>query len=257
MNQSRKSLIMQAFRKLDKTADGCVTIEDLKGVYNVSKHPKFLSGEWNEDKCLEEFLSSFEVRGNKDGKVSRTCLTTTEKKIKCLFKIVFVHCISSSSSYAFQGRDPKQPTQLPCMSGIRASTGWTPSNIPPSTTVIPSFIPTATDVLDSSKSYGRLLGSRGLCHNLQVPLPTTPHFPQSTSAHHSGYIYSCASLHPVILFLSLNMPTSSQFCSLDLVLDTINAQTTLELIAISFLSFKDTRHILRNIILSALPNLAC
>ena len=82
MNQSRKSLIMQAFRKLDKTADGCVTIEDLKGVYNVSKHPKFLSGEWNEDKCLEEFLSSFEVRGNKDGKVSRT----TEKRSKASSK---------------------------------------------------------------------------------------------------------------------------------------------------------------------------
>ena len=69
MTQARKSLVSQAFHKLDRVADGNITVEDLKGVYNVKKHPKFLSGEWNEDRCLREFLDSFDAPDNKDGVV--------------------------------------------------------------------------------------------------------------------------------------------------------------------------------------------
>jgi len=87
MSQARKSLISQAFHKLDRVSDGNITVEDLKGVYNVKKHPKFLSGEWNEDRCLREFLDSFDAPDNKDGVV-------------CIFVyFVSVHyCIISSSS---------------------------------------------------------------------------------------------------------------------------------------------------------------
>ena len=45
MSNARKNLIRQAFQKLDRTGDNVVTVEDLKGVYNVSKHKKFLSGD--------------------------------------------------------------------------------------------------------------------------------------------------------------------------------------------------------------------
>jgi len=69
MSQARKTLITAAFHKLDRVSDGNITVEDLKGVYNVKKHPKFLSGEWNEDKCLREFLDSFDAPDNKDGVV--------------------------------------------------------------------------------------------------------------------------------------------------------------------------------------------
>ena len=34
MSKNRKSLIAQAFRKLDKSGDGVVTVDDLRGVYN-------------------------------------------------------------------------------------------------------------------------------------------------------------------------------------------------------------------------------
>jgi Ca2+-binding EF-hand superfamily protein len=69
MNNGRKQLIIKAFQKLDRTGDGIVTVEDLKGVYNVTKHKKFISGEWTEDQCLGEFLESFEQPNSKDGKV--------------------------------------------------------------------------------------------------------------------------------------------------------------------------------------------
>ena len=68
MSQARKTLIHQAFKKLDKSGDGVVTVEDLHGVYNVKKHPKYLSGEWSEDRCLRQFLDSFDS-DDKDGQV--------------------------------------------------------------------------------------------------------------------------------------------------------------------------------------------
>ena len=71
MNNNRKSLIMKAFKKLDKTGDDVVTVEDLKGVYTVNKHPKYLSGEWTEDQCLRQFLDSFDSPDDKDGQITK------------------------------------------------------------------------------------------------------------------------------------------------------------------------------------------
>lgn len=70
MNNSRKELIRRAFQKLDRTGDGVVTVQDLHGVYNVKKHPKYISGEWTEDQCLKQFLDSFDSPNDKDGKVT-------------------------------------------------------------------------------------------------------------------------------------------------------------------------------------------
>ena len=70
MNNSRKELVRRAFQKLDKTGDGVVTVQDLHGVYNVKKHPKYISGEWTEDQCLKQFLDSFDSPNDKDGKVN-------------------------------------------------------------------------------------------------------------------------------------------------------------------------------------------
>ena len=70
MSRARKDLVNKAFMKLDKTGDGVVTIDDLRGVYSVKNHKKYLSGEWNEDQCLREFLDAFDTPNEKDGKVS-------------------------------------------------------------------------------------------------------------------------------------------------------------------------------------------
>ena len=69
MKNNRKQLIINAFRKLDRTGDGVVTVEDLKGVYNVKNHKKYISGEWTEEQCLEQFLESFDTPNEADGQV--------------------------------------------------------------------------------------------------------------------------------------------------------------------------------------------
>lgn len=71
MSKARKEVVMQAFRKLDKTGDGVITIEDLRGVYNAKYHPKYQNGEWTEDQVFRKFLDSFDSPYDKDGKVKR------------------------------------------------------------------------------------------------------------------------------------------------------------------------------------------
>ena len=69
LNEYRKNLVGLAFQKLDKTGDGIVNIDDLKGSYNVEKHPKFISGEMSATQVLEEFMSQWDTL-KKDGVVT-------------------------------------------------------------------------------------------------------------------------------------------------------------------------------------------
>lgn len=39
MNATRTAVVSQAFDKLDRTGDGKVTVEDLRGVYSAANHP--------------------------------------------------------------------------------------------------------------------------------------------------------------------------------------------------------------------------
>uniref|UniRef100_A0A8D0BDX2 Calcyphosine n=1 Tax=Salvator merianae TaxID=96440 RepID=A0A8D0BDX2_SALMN len=70
MSKARTEIIREAFQKLDRTGDGLVTVEDLRGVYNCHAHPKFKSGEWSEDQVFRAFLDSFDSPDDKDGKVT-------------------------------------------------------------------------------------------------------------------------------------------------------------------------------------------
>lgn len=70
LSRRRTDLIRKAFNKLDKTKDGVVTVEDLKGVYDVRFHKKFKSGEYTEDDVYREFLTSFDTPGDADGVIT-------------------------------------------------------------------------------------------------------------------------------------------------------------------------------------------
>eukprot|EP00824_Muranothrix_gubernata_P020034 TRINITY_DN40256_c0_g1_i1.p2 TRINITY_DN40256_c0_g1~~TRINITY_DN40256_c0_g1_i1.p2 ORF type:complete len:219 (-),score=62.11 TRINITY_DN40256_c0_g1_i1:90-722(-) len=69
LNATRRAIVRKAFDKLDKDGSGIVELNDVKGVYNGSKHPKVLSGEKTEDEILLEFLDNFDTI-EKDGKVT-------------------------------------------------------------------------------------------------------------------------------------------------------------------------------------------
>lgn len=60
LNDFRIGLVRQAFRKLDKTGDGVVNLDDIRGVYNAQKHPDVVAGKKTEDEVLCEFLDTFE-----------------------------------------------------------------------------------------------------------------------------------------------------------------------------------------------------
>eukprot|EP01135_Chromosphaera_perkinsii_P005801 Nk52_evm1s366 gene=Nk52_evmTU1s366 len=70
MSKNRENLIKKAFQKLDKTGDGIITVEDLKGVYEYKTHPKFQNGEWSEDDVFRAFIKSFDSPNDPDGQVT-------------------------------------------------------------------------------------------------------------------------------------------------------------------------------------------
>jgi Ca2+-binding EF-hand superfamily protein len=49
MNQNRKKIVAQAFKKLDKNGSGSIDINDIRGVYNAKKHPDVVCGKKTEE----------------------------------------------------------------------------------------------------------------------------------------------------------------------------------------------------------------
>ena len=70
MNERRTALVLLAFKQLDKTGDGLVTLDDLRNTYDVSFNPKFKSGQMSKDAILTEFLGQWDTI-KKDGIVSQ------------------------------------------------------------------------------------------------------------------------------------------------------------------------------------------
>eukprot|EP00033_Pygsuia_biforma_P000779 GCRY01000908.1.p1 GENE.GCRY01000908.1~~GCRY01000908.1.p1 ORF type:complete len:209 (-),score=28.11 GCRY01000908.1:188-814(-) len=71
LNERRLGIVKQAFEKLDRDGSGVVTVDDIRGIYNVSRHPKYISGEKTEDDILKGFLNNFEGNyGDGNGEVT-------------------------------------------------------------------------------------------------------------------------------------------------------------------------------------------
>lgn len=69
MSWAWEAIVAAAFAKLDRSGDGVVTVDDLRGVYSGRGHPKVRSGEWTEEEVLRCFLDNFNAH-DKDGQVS-------------------------------------------------------------------------------------------------------------------------------------------------------------------------------------------
>ena len=71
MSERRKKLVMMAFDVLDKDGNGVVEPADIAAAYDASRHPGVLSGAMTAAAVLREFLDTFDVGGEVDGKVTR------------------------------------------------------------------------------------------------------------------------------------------------------------------------------------------
>jgi len=68
----RLALVKEAFGKLDTDASGVVDIDEMKLIYDVSKHPDFIDGKKTKAEILRVFMESFEGGGDDagDGKIT-------------------------------------------------------------------------------------------------------------------------------------------------------------------------------------------
>ena len=71
MSERRKRLVGMAFSVLDKDGSGVIDPEDIVDTYDASKHPDVLAGKKSAEEVFREFLDTFDVGGEKDGKVTR------------------------------------------------------------------------------------------------------------------------------------------------------------------------------------------
>lgn len=72
LSERRRNMVNKAFDIMDRDGSGVLTIEDLRGIFNGSKHPDVLAGRITEDQALEEFLNQLDgMTGNNDGSVTR------------------------------------------------------------------------------------------------------------------------------------------------------------------------------------------
>ncbi|XP_045534246.1 calcyphosin-like protein isoform X2 [Papilio machaon] len=70
MSESRRAIVERAFNKLDKTGDGVLSVNDIRGVYSMEAHPRYMSGEETADVVMTRFLANFEPDGDRDGTVT-------------------------------------------------------------------------------------------------------------------------------------------------------------------------------------------
>jgi len=64
MNELRKNLIIEAFKKMDRDGSGDLSLKDIQGVYNAKFHPDVKSKKKTETDVLNEFLETFEMHAN-------------------------------------------------------------------------------------------------------------------------------------------------------------------------------------------------
>lgn len=61
LNDYRRALVEKAFRKIDRDQSGYIEVDDIKDIYNASKHPDVIQGKRTESQILMEFLETFEM----------------------------------------------------------------------------------------------------------------------------------------------------------------------------------------------------
>lgn len=71
LNARRRSIISLAFSTMDTSGSGVIEPELLLSTYNAAKHPDVISKKMSEETALSEFLNTFDVGSEVEGKVTR------------------------------------------------------------------------------------------------------------------------------------------------------------------------------------------
>jgi len=75
LSKCRQEMVHAAFRKLDKNNDGHVDVIEVANSYDPRLHPDVINGKKTPDEVLREFLDTFDVGGDIDGRVTVTEFT--------------------------------------------------------------------------------------------------------------------------------------------------------------------------------------
>lgn len=78
LNPFRQKIVKTAFTKLDRDGSGVIDLNDIKGVYNASRHPDVKSGKKSEDEVLGEFIETFEMHHQYSGGTRDRSVTLAE-----------------------------------------------------------------------------------------------------------------------------------------------------------------------------------
>ncbi|VVD04095.1 unnamed protein product [Leptidea sinapis] len=70
MSESRRDIVAQVFKKLDKSGHGVLAIDDIRKIYSVNCSPRYKSGEDTADFTMNKFLANFEGDDSVDGTVT-------------------------------------------------------------------------------------------------------------------------------------------------------------------------------------------
>ena len=71
LSAARKELVNLAFDKIDVDHSNQITVDDIRAFYDATMHPEVMSGKKTVDQVLRAMIDDFELRGVRDGKVSR------------------------------------------------------------------------------------------------------------------------------------------------------------------------------------------
>jgi len=71
MNERRLKMVKRAFKIMDRDGSGIIIANEIKHLYNASKHPEVIKGIKTEKEVRDEFLNGFDgTEGNNDGNVT-------------------------------------------------------------------------------------------------------------------------------------------------------------------------------------------
>lgn len=82
LSEYRRSIIEQAFRKIDRDSNGALEVDDIRELYNAKSHPDVMQGKKSEEQILMDFIETFETHHNIRNGTNKDSRVTLEEFIE-------------------------------------------------------------------------------------------------------------------------------------------------------------------------------